>query len=328
MPKSRHFYKKPKHTKKTKPVPEKFYPLPKNIVDYFKNSQHVFNFGLYFNKYLWVTKDKLEYKFQAKPKIKVPSKTQEQDLYQADEILNKYKKSCLPIIKNYLQQKHQELNQICQTFQKLGYIPLDRVCKLQSPLIIGLGNAHPTERGFSFHWTLGIPYILAESIKGVVRLAYLVNRAEEDDSFFENWANEDENFWKYLAHPFGRAEKEKGAERGKVVFLDAFPVEPPALIFEITTCHYSEYYSGNRGPTEDQNPNPLPFLAVAPGTNFRFVFLMHESLKDYVKEKLVQAFEDALTEHGFGAKTSLGHGRFHPSPSVQNPRFKLRIKGR
>jgi len=146
----------------------------------------------------------------------------------------------------------------------------------------------------------------------VVRLAYLVQKAQEDPDFFDLWAREDEKFWQYLAKPFGRAEKENGAERGKVIFLDAFPVEVPALSLEITTCHYPDYYGGKRGPTEDQNPNPLPFLAVKPGVPFRFVLLASKGLEDEEVEALRKAFASTLTDYGFGAKTALGHGRFEP----------------
>lgn len=291
---------------------KKFYPFLEDIVPLLESTKSFLNFGLYFNKYLWVTEGGLDYKFQAKPKVKRLSKKQEKDLYQVDDLLERYKE-CSSKLEKYLKNKHREINDVCKSFQNLEYNTLvDERYELQTPLIIGLGNAHPTERGFTFHWTLGLPYIPAESIKGVVRLAYLVNQAEENPEFFEHWAKEDEAFWDRLADPFGRTGDENKAQRGKVVFLDAFPVEPPKLTLEITSCHYPEYYSGSRGPTEDQNPNPLPFLAVAPGSRFRFVLLLHEDLKKDIQEKLKLAFRSALTEHGFGAKTALGHGRFKP----------------
>ena len=319
----------------------RFRPLPEEVSACLNNLGSNFNFGLYFNKWLWVTK-LLEYKFQARPRVKSLSRAQQNDLYQVDEVLENYKKT-QSILNECLIQKHRDLDAICEAFQKIGYQKKEHVCELKTPLIIGLGNAHPTERGFTFHWTLGLPYIPAEGIKGVVRLAYLVNLAEEDDNFFEHWAAEDETFWEKLAKPFGRAEKESGAKRGKVIFLDALPKESPELTLEITTCHYSDYYRESRGPTEDQQPIPLPFLAVKPGVKFRFVLLMDKDLGEEDKEKLLKAFEVALTEHGFGAKTALGHGRFRPnvgklgkeieqkteidiSKLTKNPRFKLVVK--
>ncbi|OAG26928.1 type III-B CRISPR module RAMP protein Cmr6 [Thermodesulfatator autotrophicus] len=283
-------------------MPQPFRPLPDELSRHLQDLGTSFNFGLYFNKWLfaeWKTKDSLKfpkYQFQAHR--------------QARKVLENYQKASGEI-KSFLEKKHREIDGLCRAFQNLGYEPVDnKDYKLKTPLIIGLGNAHPTERGFTLHWTLGIPYLPAESIKGVVRLAYLINKAEENPDFFEHWAAEDKTFWECLAQPFGREEKEGPAERGKVVFLDAFPMEIPELTLEITTCHYPDYYGGERGPTEDQNPNPLPFLAIAPEVAFRFVFLMDQELAGEVRERFLKAFKDALSEHGFGAKTALGHGRF------------------
>lgn len=290
-----------------RPPTEGFLPLPGKIRKTLRSLGNSFNFGLYFNKWLLVqektwkeegsqeTKSSLDYEFKSQG--------------QAREVLDKYPKARSGVEK-LLEQKHNEIENLIQAFKRLGYEPLvDNEYTLQTSLIIGLGNAHPTERGFTFHWTLGLPYIPAENIKGVVRLAYLVQKAEEDPDFFESWAREDEEFWEFLAKPFGRKEGENTAARGKAIFLDAFPVEVPELTLEITTCHYLDYYGGKRGPTEDQNPNPLPFLAVKPGAKFRFVVLVSKEIEDH-KESLHKAFEAALTEHGFGAKTALGHGRF------------------
>ena len=287
---------------KVRQNPQKFYPLPEKLVSFFEHPGPEFNFGLYFNKGLyayWKTQKTMRfpmYQFQAQK--------------EAQEALDTYHK-IRPNLEVILKQKNQEIEALCQAFKASGYEVWDNTYTLKSPLIVGLGNAHPTERGFTFHWTLGVPYIPAESIKGVVRLAYLVEKAQEDPDFFEHWAREDNLFWDELSKPFGRMEKEgKSAERGKVVFLDALPVGPHELTLEITTCHYPEYYEGKRGPTEDQHPRPLPFLAVAPGNEFRFIMLIQEELGETLKEKVKKAFQAALAEHGFGAKTSLGHGRF------------------
>jgi CRISPR-associated protein Cmr6 len=90
------------------------------------------------------------------------------------------------------------------------------------------------------------------------------------------------------------------------------PVNVPELGLEITTCHYPDYYGAKRGPTEDQNPMPLPFLAVMNNgdTFFDFTFLVSNSLSSEEQNQLKEAFRLAISEHGFGAKTALGHGRF------------------
>jgi CRISPR/Cas system CMR subunit Cmr6 (Cas7 group RAMP superfamily) len=53
-----------------------------------------------------------------------------------------------------------------------------------SPLVIGIGGAHPSEVGLTFHWTLGVPYLPATSIKGLCRFALEVeeiNRCSSED---------------------------------------------------------------------------------------------------------------------------------------------------
>ncbi|WP_456371338.1 type III-B CRISPR module RAMP protein Cmr6 [Thermodesulfatator atlanticus] len=284
--------------------PRPFRPLPGEFGSFFERPGPVLNFGLYFNKGLyayWQTKKGLkfpEYQFRARK--------------EAQEVLDTYRR-LKPILERSLERKHQELNELCRAFEACGYTVWDNTYTLKSPLVIGLGNAHPTERGFTFLWTLGVPYIPAESIKGVLRLAYLIARAEENPDFLEHWAKEDNLFWDELSAPFGREEKHgKPAQRGQVVFLDALPVKTPEFTLEITTCHYPDYYGERHGPTEDQHPIPLLFLAVAPGSEFRFVLLAHEDLGQDTQQKVKEAFSAAIAEHGFGAKTALGHGRFEP----------------
>ncbi len=277
--------------------PNRFYPLPKSMASLVSSPGDFFNFGLYFNKWLWARKQEssVKYEFQSGGLGK--------------EVLDRHKaaKSGLPL---FLKRIHSELECVCKAFERLGYKREIFDVKLETPLIVGLGNSHPTERGFTFHWTLGVPYLPAESVKGVVRLAYLVNEATSDSDFFKHWEEEDEVFGERMKDLFGRAEAKGLATRGKVVFLDAFPTSVPDLTLEITTCHYSEYYSGARGPTEDQNPNPLPFLAVASEAELRFICLVSEEVSSQEKEQLLGAFKAALREYGFGAKTALGHGRF------------------
>lgn len=283
-------------TKGTQSPLDRFYPLSKEVENVIRKLGDSFNFGLYFNKWLWVSKESFKCNFQSESL--------------AGEVIRKYE-SLKANLSNYIKKYHLEVQDACLSFESIGYKCKAFEVVLKSPLIIGLGNAHPTERGFTFHWTLGIPYIPAESIKGVVRLAYLVERALEDDSFFASWASKDQDFWSYLARPFGREEKDgKGAERGKVVFLDALPVDVPHLTLEITTCHYTDYYSERRGPTEDQSPNPLPFLAVAPGARYKFTYLVHGEISQDEQEVLDRVFMTAISEYGIGAKTALGHGRF------------------
>ena len=294
---------------------ENIFSIPSEVAEAIKKSlsyNYPFNFGLYFNKWLWVCADDcgVDYKFQARPELK--SCKSGNGKYQADEVLNYYGK-IRKALNSVLMSKLKEREELCKAFEKIGYSKCSSKVKLETPLIVGLGNAHPTERGFTFHWTLGIPYIPAESVKGILRLCHLINKTNRDAGFFENWAREDEEYFRALRGIFGCSESENvTAAKGKVVFLDAMPVNVPELGLEITTCHYPEYYGAKRGPTEDQNPMPLPFLAVMNNgdTFFDFTFLVSNSLSSEEQNQLKEAFRLAISEHGFGAKTALGHGRF------------------
>jgi len=80
-----------------------------------------------------------------------------------------------------LEEKHNSIEKLIKSYESLGYKYEKKIVSLTTPLVIGLGNEHPTEKGFRFDWTLGIPMIPSSSIKGVVRLAYLVNELNKDE---------------------------------------------------------------------------------------------------------------------------------------------------
>jgi CRISPR-associated protein Cmr6 len=225
-------------------------------------------------------------------------------------------------LERLLQQRHKALEAAARSFASLGYEYLRLERTLASPLVLGLGLEHPSEKGFRFDWTLGLPVIPASGIKGVVRLAWLVeelNRQPDQEAalrFADGVKNDN-------LPPAGRslfgAGGEKDAVRGQVIFLDAYPQAVPRLKAEIMNCHYPDYLNkASRGPTEDQRPNPQKFWAVDPllpdrrplAFVFRLLLSPEVSQAAGIKEGLLQAFEQALAEHGLGAKTAVGHGRF------------------
>jgi CRISPR-associated protein Cmr6 len=234
------------------------------------------------------------------------------------------------VMQKALDERHEKFEQCAASYQKMGYRYIRLETKLLAPLVIGLGNEHPTEKGFRFDWTTGIPAIPAASIKGVVRLAYLVNELNKRD------VAEAEAFWENTlkgklsddaSSLFGCGEgNDQDANRGKVIFLDAFPKELPRLKAEIMNCHYKDYFNNDphddkfRGPTEDQQPNPQKFWAVDAWVDpdrtkpLHFVFRVLAA-RDIVENEawfngLNKAIGSALREHGLGAKTAIGHGRF------------------
>ncbi len=119
-------------------------------------------------------------------------------------------------------------------------------------------------------------------------------------------------------------------QEGMVIFFDAFPTPEqlkgkPVLELDIMNPHYGDYYTAREGelktktPGDWYDPKPILFLTVPAGVKFQFAVALStvapkgedqrnedQNLLDKAKELLVEA----LKNHGVGAKTSLGYGRF------------------
>lgn len=132
------------------------------------------------------------------------------------------------------------------------------------------------------------------------------------------------------------------ATGGMLTFYDAVPAADAfdngeLLQLDIMNPHYQEYYSdtGNTiPPSDDQNPNPIYFLAVKPGAKFVFpyriaAFPPNSDWRDKQEEERWNVLQQngiqnqeairnlvdrwlkiALTEWGIGAKTAAGYGYF------------------
>lgn len=163
-------------------------------------------------------------------------------------------------------------------------------------LALGLGLDHPTENGFTFHHSLGIPVIPGSSIKGLCRSA----------ATLYGWETEE------IERLFGPKEVtgKPPSNIGAAVFLEAYPMAWPELIVDITNNHHPAYYGeSNKSkatPVETEEPNPVNFIAVRGGMSFRF--LMLTSASD--KTRLEQLLQSALQDLGIGGKTAVGYGRF------------------
>jgi len=188
--------------------------------------------------------------------------------------------------------------------------------KLQWRMIVGLGNESVYETAMTLHHIYGIPYIPATAIKGVFR-SWIIQEYFDNDE--EKAMKKSESF----CDIFGCTENSayKKAKQGNIIFLDAFPSKFTIenLQDDVMTPHYGEYYQGKKPPADYLSPTPIPFLTVS-GTEFKFYFgvskrdRFHESeieLKDkkgtpfnILKELVPKAFSD----HGIGAKTSVGYG--------------------
>lgn len=186
-----------------------------------------------------------------------------------------------------------------------------------APFATGLGMEHPLENGFAFLSPYGLPYLPGSGIKGVVRQAAreLVAGEEFGEPNALGWSEP------AIDALFGEATADSvDSRRGALVFWDAYPVlaEKQALQVEIMTPHQTHYYTGNESPHDSGSPNPIPFLAIPPGTRFCFYVecnrLLLERLGaslvavDRWQELLEAAFRHAFDWLGFGAKTAVGYG--------------------
>ena len=127
-------------------------PLPKCIVDLIEKTS---NFSLYFSKMTKWQKNR--------NKIEV-----EKDKYSDITTVSFCDKgnSKIKCLSNIIKNLHTKQKNISQSFE------LNEInAQLISPMILGLGSGHPTEKGITLDRNTGVPYIPASIIKGVCRTA-------------------------------------------------------------------------------------------------------------------------------------------------------------
>ncbi|GAB4544704.1 MAG: hypothetical protein Fur0020_13940 [Thermodesulfovibrionia bacterium] len=168
-----------------------------------------------------------------------------------------------------------------------------------SRLIVGIGYDHPTEVGFMFDWTSGLPVIPGSSLKGitldVVKNEPVCCLDKEKDAIFGS--------------------KERS---GEIIFFPAYPcleVKQQFLELDIMTPHYGPYYRdpNNNPPADWYSPVPIPFLTVPEGIRFCFRLANRRDLRDTTSPLLLKARNiliHALKEYGVGAKTAVSYGWF------------------
>ncbi len=284
-------------------------PVSSEINEALRDGLRNANFGLVFNKWL-------EIEESGRKRFKTT-------VHEDRAPLVRQYGECAPwngLAAETLRYRHVQQRDFCDTMRRAGWTALVAEAKLVSPFVSGLGMTHPTETGMVLDWNTGLPYIPASSQKGVLRLAYVLDAIERDpgkigpDACWEA----DGEFLTLFGHAADRGQEE--GLQARLVVLDAYPLSVPSLGEDILNPHYPDYYrssGADRGPTEDQNPNPVRFLVVQPGVRFVFrLLLRHPLAGDPVQnaERLVELARDALQKsleyEGLGAKTSLGYGRF------------------
>ena len=98
---------------------------------------------------------------------------------------------------------------------------------------------------------------------------------------------------------------------GVIQFWDGFPVDVPKLKVDIMNNHFQDYYSDSKGmvaPSDDMNPNPVPFIVIDSGSEFYFP-IVADSQNNL--SKAIEFLKSALSDLGVGAKSSVGYGIFY-----------------
>ena len=177
----------------------------------------------------------------------------------------------------------------------------------------GMGNSHPVENGFSWHPTLGTPYLSGASVKGLVR------------EWIENWLGLDGDELRAASlRWFGSEDKNpkkqvKDNRAGNIIFFDAVPYEPVNLGCDIMTPHMRDWYSQGSQisdvardaaaiPADWHDPVPVPFLVVKKAKFLFSVGARNEDAKEDIKQ-VMEVLSYALEHLGAGAKTAVGYGR-------------------
>lgn len=108
-------------------------------------------------------------------------------------------------------------------------------------------------------------------------------------------------------------------QAGGAVFFDAIPIEEPQFVADVMNVHYPDYYRDEKRetpPSDDQDPNPVSFFAVAEGIAFRFAVggRRPSSSGDIACAQAARVWlKQGLCEAGIGAKTVAGYGYFGSS---------------
>lgn len=245
------------------------------------------------------TGEEINYDKNGKPKWEKLNDDYIEELAKAGNRLLKQTTSLLSNI-----HKHQK--DYIDSLKSQGITTLSVEAKTISPFITGLGAGHPTETGMILDRNLGVPYIPASSVKGVLRLACAINIARNKGT------NEVDLDDELLVKYFG-SESDSKPKRGQLVILDVYPKTITRLDIDIMNPHNQNYYSGkSKQPVETESPKPIKFLTVPKGTEFvfNFAFIPLKNEDKYDENELNEIIDTAFKTVGFGGKTSIGYGRF------------------
>lgn len=183
-------------------------------------------------------------------------------------------------------------------------------------VLLGSGAKGASEFGITLHHTWGVPVLSGSSLKGIAALGA--------DRFFddEGWRRRADAARPRDGGPtpydalFGTVE-----ESAAVRFHDAWLVPEGGrsgglpdngLHRDVLTVHHPSYYQQGKPVTETDDPIPVSFV-TAKGT-FLIVLELAPDLDPDLHggwlEAAWEALRHGLYQHGVGAKTNAGYGRF------------------
>lgn len=188
----------------------------------------------------------------------------------------------------------------------------------------GLGISHPVENGFAWHHSLGVPFLAASGVKGLLR------------GWTECWRDFDNEEVRQatITRCFGASASDSDSGAGNLIFFDALPIERVHITADIMTPHMGKWYEqghdirgpqdySTKTPADWYSPVPVPFLVVKKAV-FRFMIaprLIGDEAADAQAltdaRDTMQQLEQALEWLGAGAKTAAGYGRMERRKTLE-----------
>ncbi len=184
-----------------------------------------------------------------------------------------------------------------------------------APLAVGHGAKGILHGGIRLQHSYGLPLIPGSAIRGA--LSNYIHRALGSKD--AQWLAGEIKNGKIVtpqgachAFLFGNSE-----EAGRLMMQDAWwsPKDHFApLRADVITPHHADYYAGEAPPLETDEPVPVAIPTLPPQAEFLFVLQIRhcENCENSRKWLEIAALllRHCLRDHGLGAKTSQGYGRF------------------
>lgn len=189
-----------------------------------------------------------------------------------------------------------------------------RIYQCTAPFVTGMGNP-PLKSGFTWHPTLGMPYLPGSAVKGLVRAAV-------------GWPTKAKTSPHCSSAGLAPRRQRQHAHEasGGAIFLDALPVAPCALVPEVTPHMGKWYEKGGKTPTarntqpgDWHSPVPVGYL-TARDLHLQFA-VMPTRVWQPMRWRLVwQALDYALQWLGAGGKTAQGFGTMQSQAALLSQR--------